>query len=77
MFFSNSCKGLPAERHDRNCGTNWPRPDQIPGRPISEVTPYHKIDKGNLLHLLGEWCPDANTRQMILVDTPQRLYRFA
>jgi predicted TIM-barrel fold metal-dependent hydrolase len=57
-------------------GTNWPHPDQVPGRPISEVTPYHKIDNRNLVRLLGEWCPDASTRQMILVETPQRLYRF-
>jgi predicted TIM-barrel fold metal-dependent hydrolase len=58
-------------------GTNWPHPDQIPGRPISEVTPYHRIDNRNLVRLIGEWCPDASVRQMILVDTPQRLYRFA
>jgi predicted TIM-barrel fold metal-dependent hydrolase len=57
-------------------GTNWPHPDQVPGRPITEVTPYHKIDNRNLVRLLGEWCPDASTRQMILVETPQRLYRF-
>jgi predicted TIM-barrel fold metal-dependent hydrolase len=57
-------------------GTNWPHPDQIPGRPISEITPYHRIDNRNLVRLLGEWCPDAQMRQMILVDTPQRLYRF-
>jgi 2-pyrone-4,6-dicarboxylate lactonase len=58
-------------------GTNWPHPDQIPGRPISEVTPYHKIDNRNLVPVFVEWCPDASKRQMILVDTPQRLYRFA
>ena len=58
-------------------GTNWPHPDQIPGRPISEITPYHKIDNMNLVRLFSEWCPDAGTRKTILVDTPARLYRFA
>lgn len=58
-------------------GTNWPHPAQVPGRPISEVTPYHKIDNRNLVRVLGAWCPDGHMRQMILVDTPQRLYRFA
>ena len=57
-------------------GTNWPHPDQIAGRPISEVTPYHRIDNKNLVRLLAEWCPDAATRKTILVDTPARLYRF-
>jgi predicted TIM-barrel fold metal-dependent hydrolase len=57
-------------------GTNWPHPDQIPGRPISDVTPYHKIDNRNLVPVFVEWCPDASKQQMILVETPQRLYRF-
>jgi predicted TIM-barrel fold metal-dependent hydrolase len=58
-------------------GTNWPHPDQIKGRPISEVTPYHVIDNEGLVRLLAEWCPDAAMRKTILVDTPARLYRFA
>jgi len=58
-------------------GTNWPHPDQVPGRPISQITPYQKIDNENLVRLFADWCPDAATRKMILVDTPARLYRFA
>ncbi|HXJ01630.1 MAG TPA: amidohydrolase family protein [Micropepsaceae bacterium] len=58
-------------------GTNWPHPDQIAGRPISEITPYHVIDNENLVRLFAEWCPDAGTRKTIAVDTPARLYRFA
>jgi predicted TIM-barrel fold metal-dependent hydrolase len=58
-------------------GTNWPHPDQIAGRPISELTPYHVIDNENLVRLLAQWCPDAAMRRTILVDTPARLYRFA
>ena len=57
-------------------GTNWPHPDQIAGRSISEVTPYHTINNENLVRLFAEWCPDAGTRKTILVDTPQNLYRF-
>jgi len=57
-------------------GTNWPHPNQIPGRPLSEITPYHAIDNEGLVRLFAEWCPDANTRKTILVDNPARLYRF-
>jgi predicted TIM-barrel fold metal-dependent hydrolase len=58
-------------------GTNWPHPDQIAGRPISEITPYHVIDNENVVRLFAQWCPDAAMRKIILVDTPTRLYRFA
>jgi predicted TIM-barrel fold metal-dependent hydrolase len=58
-------------------GTNWPHPDQVAGRPISEITPYHPIDNENLVRLLAEWCPDAGMRKTILVGTPERLYHFA
>jgi predicted TIM-barrel fold metal-dependent hydrolase len=57
-------------------GTNWPHPDQIAGRPISEITPYHVIDNENLVRLFAQWCPDAGRRKTIAVDTPARLYRF-
>lgn len=57
-------------------GTNWPHPDQIAGRPISEITPYHAIDNEGLVRLFAEWCPDAGTRKTILVDNPARLYHF-
>ena len=68
---------LVAARPDRMLwGTNWPHPNQIPGRPLSEITPYHQIDNPGLLPVLAEWVPDAGTRKVILVDTPQRLYRF-
>jgi predicted TIM-barrel fold metal-dependent hydrolase len=57
-------------------GTNWPHPDQVPGRAISEVTPYQRIDNALLVRLFADWCPDAAARKMILVDTPARLYCF-
>lgn len=68
---------LVAARPDRMLwGTNWPHPDQIPGKPLSEITPYHVIDNPNLVRVLADWVPDAATRKIILVDTPVRLYRF-
>ena len=57
-------------------GTNWPHPDQFPGRPLTEITPYHVVDNPNLIRVLADWVPDAATRKTILVDTPLRLYRF-
>ncbi|HEY4265682.1 MAG TPA: amidohydrolase family protein [Micropepsaceae bacterium] len=71
-------RALLETRPDRMLwGTNWPHPDQIPGRPISEITPYHVVDNKNLVRLFAEWCPDAGMRKTILVDTPVRLYRFS
>jgi predicted TIM-barrel fold metal-dependent hydrolase len=58
-------------------GTNWPHPGQVPGRPISEMSPYQVVDNVMLAKRLADWCPDAGLRKTILVDTPQRLYRFA
>jgi len=56
------------ERAPERCvwGTDWPH-TAIKG---------HMPDDGELLDLLGEWVPDAATRQRILVDNPGRLYRF-
>jgi len=70
-------RALIAARADRMLwGTNWPHPDAVAGRPITEISPYQKIDNPNLLRVFAQWCPDAAMRKMILVDTPQRLYRF-
>lgn len=57
------------ERAPERCvwGTDWPH-TAIKG---------HMPDDGELLDLLGEWVPDAETRKRILVDNPARLYRFA
>jgi predicted TIM-barrel fold metal-dependent hydrolase len=56
-------------------GTNWPHPGGGRGD-ISQITPYQKIDNPPLLKTFAQWVPDAGMRKMILVDTPQRLYRF-
>lgn len=35
-----------------------------------------KVGSVQLFNLLGDWAPDAATRQKILVDNPQRLFGF-
>ena len=47
--------------------SNWPHPSLQRDFP----------DDAALLDLLGEWAPDAATREKILVTNPARLYRFA
>jgi predicted TIM-barrel fold metal-dependent hydrolase len=70
-------KALIAAGPDRMLwGTNWPHPGNARG-PISQVTRYQVVDNPALLRIFAEECPDSAMRKMILVDTPQRLYRFA
>jgi predicted TIM-barrel fold metal-dependent hydrolase len=70
-------KALIAAGPDRMLwGTNWPHPGNARG-PITQITPYQVVDNPKLLIAFAQWCPDAAMRKMILVDTPQRLYRFA
>lgn len=70
-------KALIAAGPDRMLwGTNWPHPGNARG-PITQITPYQVVDNPALLRIFAQECPDATMRKMILVDTPQRLYRFA
>jgi 2-pyrone-4,6-dicarboxylate lactonase len=46
-------------------GTDWPHPN-LP----------HVPDDGMLVDLIAEIAPSASLRQALLVDNPQRLYRF-
>ena len=57
--------------------SDWPHTNAIPGKPLTEVTPFSKIDDTAVLKLFTSWCPDEKTRKTILVDTPAKLYRFA
>ncbi len=57
--------------------SDWPHTNAIPGKPLTEVTPFSKIDDSAVLKLFTSWCPDEKTRKTILVDTPEKLYRFA
>ncbi|HXD44489.1 MAG TPA: amidohydrolase family protein [Pseudolabrys sp.] len=47
-------------------GLDWPHPNHQGPIP----------DDGALVDLIPEIAPDAHARQMLLVDNPQRLYRF-
>ena len=47
-------------------GTDWPHPNHT-----------HRPDDGMLVDILAEIAPDEAARQALLVDNPQRLYRFA
>jgi len=69
-------KSLIAARADRMLwGTNWPHPAATRG-PVTQVSPYQKVDNPKLVTAFMDWCPDAAMRKMILVDTPAKLYRF-
>ena len=70
-------RALIAARADRMLwGTNWPHPLPQQGVPITQISPYQNVDNVMLVTRFAEWCPDAAMRKMILVDTPERLYRF-
>ena len=70
-------KALIAANVDRIVwGTDWPHPDSVPGRKVTDVTPLLQIDDGRLLNQLPVWAPDAAIRNKILVDNPARLYGF-
>ena len=57
-------------------GSDWPHVDSapVPGRKPTDLVPGLPIDDGQIFNLLPTWAPDADTRQMILVENPGRLY---
>ncbi|HLJ24008.1 MAG TPA: amidohydrolase family protein [Candidatus Acidoferrales bacterium] len=58
-------------------GSDWPHPGlPVPGRSKEEITPFFKIDDGQILNLLPTWVPDAAARKTILVENPAKLYGF-
>jgi 2-pyrone-4,6-dicarboxylate lactonase len=48
-------------------GLDWPHPNHQGPIP----------DDGQLVDLIAEIAPDERTRHALLVDNPQRLYRFS
>ena len=54
-------------------GTDWPHPD-VPGATSDQNGPMP--DDGKLLDALGEWFPDSDVVERILVSNPDRLYDF-
>jgi predicted TIM-barrel fold metal-dependent hydrolase len=57
-------------------GSDWPHPQQIPGRQVIEVTPLYQIDDGRVFNLFAAWVPDAAQRKTILVDNPAKLFGY-
>lgn len=57
-------------------GSDWPHPAQIPGRPITEITPLYQIDDGRVLNQLPVWVPTATVRKTILVENPAKLFGY-
>jgi predicted TIM-barrel fold metal-dependent hydrolase len=58
-------------------GSDWPHPGlPVPSRSKEEITPFFKIDDGQILNLLPTWVPDATVRKTILVENPAKLYGF-
>ena len=57
-------------------GSDWPHPAQIPGRPITEITPLYQIDDGRVLNQLPVWVPSAALRNTILVENPAKLFGY-
>ena len=57
-------------------GSDWPHPQQIPGRDVSDVTPLYQIDDGRVFNLFAVWVPDAAQRKTILVDNPAKLFGY-
>lgn len=59
-------------------GSGWPHVDSshVEGRKNTDIAPDLPDDAGNFLNVLRNWVPDEQTRRVILVDNPARLYRF-
>jgi predicted TIM-barrel fold metal-dependent hydrolase len=59
-------------------GSDWPNIGFHSRQPVHDdaVLPYRDLDAGELLDILIEAVPDAETRRAILSDNPQRLYSF-
>jgi predicted TIM-barrel fold metal-dependent hydrolase len=68
---------LLALRPDRLLwGSDWPHTNREPGRQAHEVSRYRDISPQTLSHERSLWLPTAPLQQQVLVDNPQRLYRF-
>lgn len=58
-------------------GSDWPHtPPHPKGDARFGVTPFRRLDPGQLLALLADWAPDPALRKRILVDNPARLYDY-
>ena len=75
--YNQIAKPLIAANPERiTWGTNWPHVLHIPGRKVTEITPFAKADDGRDLNRLHAWTTGAAQRKLILVENPARLYGF-
>jgi predicted TIM-barrel fold metal-dependent hydrolase len=59
-------------------GSDWPHPNTSPSAPLTDAgtAPRVLVADVHVFNLLPGWAPDAALRRTILVDNPNRLYRF-
>ncbi|MEW6688837.1 MAG: amidohydrolase family protein [Pseudomonadota bacterium] len=59
-------------------GSDWPHIGFHSGKAVqgNDLLPYRPLDAGELLDVLIEALPDAETRRAILAENPARLYDF-
>jgi predicted TIM-barrel fold metal-dependent hydrolase len=67
---------IAANPHRITWGSDWPHPAQIPGRPMTEITPLFQIDDGRDLNQLASWTSGPAQLKLILTENPARLYGF-
>lgn len=56
--------------------SDWPHTQTIADRPVTQVTPFARIDDLSVFQLFLSYYPDEMTRRMILIDNPAKLYGF-
>jgi predicted TIM-barrel fold metal-dependent hydrolase len=68
---------LLAIRPDRLLwASDWPHTNREPGKGPHEVSRYRAIGADSLRHERKQWLPNTQLQQQVLVDNPNRLYRF-
>jgi 2-pyrone-4,6-dicarboxylate lactonase len=65
-----------ARRDHMLWGSDWPHTQTVAGKKPTEVSPFYKIDDSASMRQFNSWYPDDQTRRMILVDNPSKLYGF-
>jgi predicted TIM-barrel fold metal-dependent hydrolase len=68
---------LLATRPDRLLwASDWPHTNREAGRQAHEISRYRDIDSLALQHERTSWLSTPALQHQVLVDNPQRLYRF-
>jgi predicted TIM-barrel fold metal-dependent hydrolase len=56
--------------------SDWPHTNTISGTPISQITPFRRVDDLGVFNLLPSWIPNRENLVKVLVKNPERLYGF-